>query len=147
MLAARSSASKPDVQTGSAQESVENAPSLPLGKSTDHGFPAAHATVREPLQWDFAQRAGIRSVQPSPVDTANASVHADTWRRVARDLPVHLKDGAEPGLAGRAWHWNETILRGSGGSATVVAAVGIADAGLHRLLPFDGLKEGFAQIA
>ena len=147
MLAARSPVSTPDVQAGSAQESVENALSLPLGKCTDHGFPAAHAIGREPLQWDFAPRAGIRSVQPSPVDTANASVHADAWRRVARDLPVHLKDGGEPGLAGRARHWNETIVRASGVSASVVAAVGITDAGLHRLLPFDGLKEGFAQIA
>jgi len=143
MLATRSSAGEPDMRTESAQDSVESARSVSLGKSTDHGFPAAQATG----YGDFATRAGIRALPSPPVDLANASVHADAWRRVARGLPVHLKDDGEPGLAAHTRGWNETIVRGSGVSASVVAAVGITDAGLHRLLPFDGLKEGFAQIA
>ena len=146
MLATRNSASDPDLRTASTQDSVENTLGSPLGKDTDDGLSTAHGTGRQPLHWSFAAHAGIRSVQSPSVDLANASVHADAWRRVARDLPVHVKD-REPGLAVGARHWNEVIVRGSGASASVVAAVGITDAGLHRLLPFEGLKEGFAQIA
>ena len=147
MPATRDSASALDLRTASARELVEEALGSSLRNGTDDGRLRAHAGLRAPRHWDFTASAGIRSGQRPPADLADASFHADAWRRVARDLPAHLENDRQPGFGGHPRCWNEAIIRGSGVFASVVAAVGITDAGLHRLRPFDGLKEGFAQIA
>ena len=126
MLAHRS-ASDSDLRTASAHGPDEEALGSSLGNATDRGFPTAQATRRELLPWDLAARSGIHVPD---VGLATASVHAEAWRRVARDLPLHLKDGGEPALVARTRHWNETVIREPGVSASVVESV---NAPAHRM--------------
>jgi hypothetical protein len=72
---------------------------------------------------------------------------AEAWRRVARDLPWHLKDGGEPALVARTRHWNETVIRGTGVSALLLPQWGSRMPGCTDCCRSTGLKEGFARIA
>jgi hypothetical protein len=104
------------------------------------------------MEPDAFSRVGTTEVRPaawlkvSP-PSADAAINSAAWRRIARDLPVHLDDYSEHGLNVATASWNPD----PGKTLTcaplpVVAAVGV-DMGPHRLRQFEGLKEGLASIA
>jgi len=79
--------------------------------------------------------------------SSGATAHEVSWRRIARDLPAFLGDCRDGHPGALSWPSQRAFdLSSSDATAPVVPAVGIVDTGRNRLLRFEGLSEGFAQI-
>jgi len=101
------------------------------------GQPLALSAFDDIRSGDF----GSDQEAPDPLAVARA------WRRIARDLPVHLERYAESGLGASAWFpsltYGASLL---GASAQVIPAVGLAGAARDQLRPLEGLSEGLRHL-
>jgi Ca2+-binding RTX toxin-like protein len=115
--------------------------------------PDPDRSVSRRAEPELSSRHGATYVRPaarlaaSSVSGGDVPINTGAWRRIARDLPVHLDECLASGMNVAVAFWNPDLgMQRTYALLSVVAAVGI-DMGPHRLRQFEGLKEGLAPIA
>jgi hypothetical protein len=119
--------------------SVASVNIVPLEESREH------ARAEEKLAFRVSARE--LPAESSEKAVSGEDGNAVAWRRVARDLPVHLSHEVESGVATDRFLG---VLSNAGltrAAIPVVSAVGLEDPGPIGLRRFEGLKEGMSALA